>query len=317
MDEHLYESPAEIRHRIGATGTFSLTGISGDIRLKGNDGDEVIVRAQWEHGNRRRELPLNVRRTDGALHIDTDQRSGWFDFSHHGSIEFEASVPRNARVDITSVSGDIAAHDLLGDQVYKTVSGDLLVDGTGGRVSATSVSGDVQVFARQALDASLASTSGDLETDAPMFKPLRMKTVSGDMEVRGGFDAGPQHTVESVSGDLSIDSRTGLTVETKKGLDFSKKNKEPQYVGDGSAHLRFRSLSGDLDLTGPKPTRAGQAWGTPAPYPPVAPTPPAPPEPPRPPTPSPEDSLEILRALERGEIDVDEASRRLEGASRA
>ena len=38
------------------------------------------------------------------------------------------------------------------------------------------------------------------------------------MNVRGGFAAGPQHTVESVSGDLSIETTTGLTVDTNAGL---------------------------------------------------------------------------------------------------
>jgi len=291
-DHEAFSSPAEIRHRIGATGSFSLNEISGDIRLRGVDGDEITVVARWDGGDDR-PLPLVVRRGEGSLHIETDDKAGWLGGlrNRHG-IKFEVSIPSAARIDIQAVSSDIETRDLGGDQTYKTVSGDLAIDGSGGRVSATTVSGDVRLTGTQPLEVNLTSTSGDIEASAPMFQPVRMRTVSGDMNVRGGFAAGPEHTVESVSGDLEIEATSGLTVDTKRGLDFSKHNKGPMVSGDGSGHLRFRSLSGDVRLSGLSAT---------------APTPPQPQM-------TKEDSLEILQALERGEIDVEEASRRLEGA---
>ncbi|MEO6351001.1 MAG: DUF4097 family beta strand repeat-containing protein [Candidatus Limnocylindrales bacterium] len=289
-DEQGLASPATIRHTVGANGTFGLNNVSGDIRIRGEETDEIVVMARWENGDKDKPLPLVVRRGEGSLHIDTDDRSGWISFRHHGSIEFEVTVPRNARVDISSVSSDIESHHIYGDQTYKTVSGDLLVDGTSGRVSATTVSGDLQLTAIDALEANLTTTSGDVEAFAKTFAPVRVRTVSGDVDLRGGFASGPQHTVETVSGDLSIDAMSGLSVDTKRGLDFSKQNKGPIVSGDGSANLRFRSLSGDVRLSGFSAAQPPQ------------------------PQANREDSMEILRALERGEIDVDEASRRLEGA---
>ena len=61
--------------------------------------------------------------------VDTDERGGWFSFRHHGSVEFDVTVPERARVEITAVSADIASQGLLGDQSYRTVSGDVVVDG--------------------------------------------------------------------------------------------------------------------------------------------------------------------------------------------
>jgi len=293
-DQENLNSPAQIRHRIGANGSFSLNNVSGDIRLRGNDGDEVVVTARWESGGDDRPLPLVVRRSDGALHVETDEGSGWFQFRNRGGIDFDVSVPAGARVDVQAVSADIDSHGLLGDQQYKAVSGDLTIVAVGGRVSATTVSGDVRLNGAQPLEANVTTTSGDGEISAPLFQPLRIRTVSGDMSVHGGLADGPQHTVETVSGDLSIEAASGLTVDTKRGLDFTKKEHRPVVVGDGKANLRFRSLSGDVDLSwvsGPAAFAAEQ------------------------PQMSTEDSLEILRALERGEIDVEEASRRLEGAS--
>jgi hypothetical protein len=82
-------------------------------------------------------------------------------------------------------------------------------------------------------------------------------------------------------------------------------------IGDGAARLRFRSLSGDLHVMG----AGGERGVKDQPFTPPAPNyPPMPPAPPAPPAPNAPDSLEILRQLERGEIDVEEAQRRLEGA---
>jgi hypothetical protein len=305
-DQENYNSPAEIRHRIGAAGRFSLNNISGDITVRGIAGDEVIVNARWERGGGDRALPLAVRRDEGSLLVETDEQSNWFSFRHRGAIEFDVSVPFGARVEIQAVSADIDAHGLTGDQSYKTVSGDLVIDGCGGRVSATTVSGDLQLTAVQPVEVNATTTSGDIEASAPTFQPVRLRTVSGDMSIRGGFAAGPQHTIESVSGDLSLETTSGLTVDTKRGLDFTKKDIKPMVSGDGSANLRFRSLSGDVRLSGfsaAQPPQPGQP-----------PMPPMPPMPVQPPVMNREESLEILRALERGEIDIEEASRRLEGA---
>jgi hypothetical protein len=70
-------------------------------------------------------------------------------------------------------------------------------------------------------------------------------------------------------------------------------------VGDGAAAVAFSSMSGDLAVTRSRqqPAATEPAATAPATS--------------RPATPAPDDRNEILRALERGDIDVDEAMRRL------
>jgi hypothetical protein len=309
-DQDPNKSPAEFSHRIGAKGRLSLNNVSGDIRIRGVEGEEARVVARWD-GHRNDPLPLVINRGDGYLDIETDDKSSWFSF-RHGSIEFTIDVPFYARVDINAVSADIESRGLTGDQSYKTVSGDLVIDRTGGRVSAVTVSGDVTVSAVTTAEVNVSTTSGDVDAYAEWFEPVRVKTVSGDMRVRGRFARGPQHTVESVSGDLEIEAMSGLSVETKRGIDLGKKDKRPIVSGDGSANLRFRSLSGDVRLSGfstaqpdssSTPSSAVTESHEPGPPPSAE------------PAQATEDSLEVLRALERGEIDVEEASRRLEGAA--
>ena len=293
-DQPDFPDPTEIRHVIGAAGSFSLHNISGDISLRGVEGDEVVVRARSERG-RGDWLPLVVRRSEGSLSIEIEQRGpllfglGW---RHVPGIEFDVTLPRRARVEINAVSSDVDARGLTGEQDFRTVSGDLSLDGEGGRVAITTVSGDARLVAAEPIEPRVSTTSGDVEIIAPMIRALTLRTVSGDADLRGAFDAGAYHNVESVSGDLSINAQAGLTVEVKRGIDLSGNGGRQRVVGDGAARLRFRSLSGDLELSGEHPQPTARPM----------------------PQPQQPNSLEILQALERGEIDVDEAARRLEGA---
>lgn len=315
-DNERYPDPAEIRHRIGVTGAFSLGNVSGDIRIRGVDGDEAVVIAR---GRGRNEwLPIVVRRGEGILSIEIDHEKGPGFMNWRGrndvEVEFDIALPHGARVDVNSVSADVDVTGMVADQSYQTVSGDIAIVRTGGRLNVTTVSGDAQVSADEPLEAEVNSTSGDLQVTAPMLRATKLRTVSGDVQIRGGFEAGAMHGVETVSGDVDIESATGLTVEVRKGIDLGGGPKQ-RVVGDGSARLRFRSLSGDLHVVGFGGEKAvkDQPYAPPAPPAPATFTPPTPPTPPAPAARA-SDSLEILQALERGEIDVEEAQRRLGGA---
>ena len=238
-------------------------------------------------------------------------------------------MPRDARVDIKAVSGDITGQYLAGEQDYKTVSGDVRLQYVGGRMTAQSVSGDVRIDSGTKLELSSTTTSGDVTVEAQSFELVRVKTVSGDVRLTGRLSEGPRHTVESVSGDLTVRSAGGLTLEPSRALDIGRGGRQPIVVGDGRAQLTFRSMSGDGRVTGPTGLEA------PRPVRPVAPPSPAAPAgavqrsgradgrldgglsvgaagPTKQANQPPATRLDILRALERGEIDVEEAARRLE-----
>jgi hypothetical protein len=82
-------------------------------------------------------------------------------------------------------------------------------------------------------------------------------------------------------------------------------------IGDGTPTFVFSSMSGDVLIRRPRRLEQGALAQV------VAPQPPAQPGTPRGGAAARDAaSLEVLRALERGEIDVDEAARRLAGGPR-
>ncbi len=291
-----------IRHRIGANGTLVLRNVAGSVRLRGSATDEVVVIARDALG----QTPaLNVGRSDGALHVEPERQGRNLFGATIGigvpDIDFEVELPHGARVEVQCVSADIRGSELHGDQAYKLVSGDLELTGAAGRVEAKSVSGDMACRGERPIEISAVTTSGDVEVDAGRLELLRVRSVSGDVAVAGMFAAGPEHRVETVSGDLRLEPAGGLAIEasgpivglrsTIAGKVSSQRGQRGLVVGDGAARLRFRSMSGEVRVDARVDARDAAA--------PVA-------------TPAAErDALEILRAVERGELDVDEAARLL------
>jgi hypothetical protein len=81
-------------------------------------------------------------------------------------------------------------------------------------------------------------------------------------------------------------------------------------IGAGGPQVMFSSMSGDVSVGS---GRRGAATPPTRPVPPIPPVPPAAPGEPPPAGLEPNQQLAVLQALERGEIDVDEAARRLGG----
>jgi hypothetical protein len=328
----------EIEHEIGESGRFSLRVTSADVELRAVDGPWARVRATYDlsAGSDAEADDLferaQLRATSGPGELDLEEPS-----SGLGGIgalariltgigrevvdrRIEAEVPRGAEVRFNGVSAELTAIGFRGEQRYRTVSGDLVVTETGGDVRLRSVSGDASVRADDPLALEATTVSGDLSIVAPTLGRVRINTVSGDAEVEGELGHDAQHRVDTVSGDLSLGISGGLILEVR-GLSSEVKVRLPHrsegsrdrrryVIGDGRAELLFSSMSGDVEVhAADRLDRWGRvAAGAPTSQAPAAVTPSAPTE-----RAGPVDELEILRAVERGEMSVEEAARLLEG----
>jgi hypothetical protein len=322
----------EIEHEIGVGGRFSLRVTSPDVELRGVEGTTARVRIEFhlrgandaDADEAFETVQYRVNRGEGLLEIAEPKRVE-VGLGAIGRLlgvsgirvdaRVVAEIPERARVSYSGISADVTGIGLLGTQDYKTVSGDLALSELGGPIRVSGVSGDLSLRAVEPIRLGANSVSGDLSVIAPRVEECRLVTVSGDVELEGDLVAA-HHRVETVSGDLSLGVVGGLTLEVR-GLstDVSvgmahrsegSRERRRYVIGDGAATLQFNSMSGDVVV------HAARRIAAPAPpVPPLAPEPPAPPSPPL----GADEQLAVLRALERGEIDVDEASRRLAGSA--
>ena len=285
----------ELEHPLGHDGLLVLRLTDGDARLSGVDGDLVTVRS-----------------TDGepldGFAIEAGERSIEIRAHANRSADLDVRVPRGATVILEARSADVTVSDLTGDVRLTTASGDLTARGVSGTLSAEAVSGDVEITATGTLSVVARTVSGDLELRAAQLDSLTATTTSGDLEIAADFVGDGPFVIETVSGDTSLAPRGDIRIEpttltgdvSGRGIGRrSSSDRGPIVVGSGDGPtIAWRSTSGDLTIDH-RPSRA---------------------EPPAPPAirPSDEDATQpddptmaILHALERGEIDLDEASDRL------
>ena len=318
-----------ITHPVGERGRVSLKVTSADVQLSAAPGGDATIRATFEIKAASEEeadrifeqVRLRVRRSPGELAVEEPDVTGSFGSvisrifgsGTHGDLDVEARVPAGVELRLSGVSADMEVGGMRGDQRYNTVTGDLSISEAGGRVRLHTVSGDATLRATEPLAVEAQGVSGDLSVIAPQLQSLRASTVSGDVEVEGELSAGGDFRVETVSGDLVVGllgSATfevrGLSTDVHSELDHrleGRSDRRRLIVGSGGPTLVFNSMSGDVAVRRPRRVSAA----------PVSPTG----TPPRPAAAVPDAAaqLHVLQALERGEIDVDEATRRLAGGN--
>ena len=310
------DSPA-FEHVVGPDGLIVVRLRSGGIRLRGTDGDRAVVRSRGGHG------------LDG-LEVDAGERSlsigaaGGHGGGRHGrSVELDMDIPTGASIVVEAESADVLARDLSGDQRYRTASGETTLRDVCGTIAIEAVSGDVEVVGRGNATLVVRTVSGDVSLMADTVHGLALSTASGDIELAGRFDPDGRFAIETVSGDTRLSPANDIRIEmdTISGdldsrLDSRREDaagRRVLVVGQGGPIVSLRSTSGDLRVDDERIVlalrgRRPDPVATPAA---ADPTGRAAPRAPARSTADEGDDLEILRALERGEIDTGEAGRRL------
>jgi hypothetical protein len=344
-----------LTHSLGLEGRLSVKTVTGKLRVRGTEGEEARVIIDYrirasDQPSAERALDTGrvlVNRGPGTLEVETPERRlstglAWLFGGARVSADITVEVPWGASVRMETMSGSIEADALVGEQRYRTISGDIRLWRLAGSVDASSISGGIFLDTDASLRLRANSISGGIKTRVASYYDLMLSTTSGGMSVAGAFDPGGDHRAETIAGSLDLAPLSGVTVELKTvsgsihgsmahQLEGTRGNWRA-IVGDGRASLRVNSTSGSIRLMGPSPAAEAPA----APAAPRAPEPPTAPRGPDAPAAgeswseetaeeaaahdaedrAEDEELVVLRALERGEIGVDEATARLDEARR-
>jgi hypothetical protein len=252
-------------------------------------------------------------------------------------------------VDVATANGDVTTRGVRGETSLHAANGDLRLDQPIGRVTARTVSGDLALRGGELRRFTITTVSGDATVEAILTGDAsRVETVSGDvtMDLTLPAATGGTLSARSISGDASVAPpfrsvakrtwRIGPGTDDGPSIAFKSVSGDLTARGRLSTDVTRSAESGMLDASyAPEPPTPSMPPAPPTPpgflHPPVLPTSPTRPIPSTfrgrsidPPSsgesvePSgsaaePEDPrLAILRAVERGELDIDEAMQRLD-----
>jgi DUF4097 and DUF4098 domain-containing protein YvlB len=271
------------KFKIGATGRLALSNISGDIAVTAGSGDEVTLEAVKRTRGDRSELASVV--------IEIDDRPGRVDIrTRHtarrdrSSVDYTVTVPREATVDLASISGNVRVTNLQGPLRAQSVSGTVAVSGSTNVEFAKSISGDVELSG-SAPDAriigstvsgtvrardlktralSLSAISGNAEVTNVETERLEVKSVSGDVVFAGAAARNARYEFNTHSGDvrLTLASTSGFELnantfsgDVRSELPVTVNDVRPRpgpgrsvrvVVGDGAASLTVSTFSGNV-----------------------------------------------------------------------
>lgn len=336
--------PSTLEHRIGASGRLQIRMMSGSIAIRAVDGETVRVR---ERNGRSLAEAFRIETSADRLSLTSNEKFGGVDFivfsiGRRSGLALEIDVPRGTTVGVDSASAEISMSGLTGSMKVRTASGDIRLDDVRGSLELDAVSGDARIAANGPLDLRARTISGDVTVQGPRLGHAILQTTSGDVRLDALLEGPGPFEIQTVSGDATIVGRSGIRVEARTvtgdlrselpNRRDSAPGRKMLIVGDGGTPLAFRSVSGDLRVTAPRNaiTQAAASVGSDAPSAPATPSVPHAPMAPvpavsaDPPAPRGAETaevareaghevarLDVLRALERGELSVEAAMARI------
>ena len=238
-----------------------LTAVGGRINVLGVDGPASLEVSRISGP------PLNVELEDGELTVKhgEDLRLGllgWLTRGARQEVELSLSIPPDALVEMTVVSGPVVLSNFHERVTVKGVSGELTLAGVYGPTSVSTVSGavtveqatdDLKVKAVSGAITVIAGAGGDidlntvagsitLDLEDPMPGKVHATCVSGGLTVRLPHDPDVEVNVTSTSGRAT----TAFPEISRTRQPGS--SRLHGVIGAGGARLSGHTVSGSITL---------------------------------------------------------------------
>ena len=240
--------------------------VAGSLRVRASDRSDTVVEVR--PGNPRSSADIQaaeqtrVEFADGQLRITSPRQPRLHFFGGMPSVEIDAHVPSDSKVEVSSPAGDVDCEGRLGDVRAETKYGDIRVERTAalnartlaGEITATRVEGNADaatsyggIRIREAAgDLRLASACGDVTVDSALAS-VTAATKYG--EVRIGQAVRGSLVLETAYGTVEA----GVAEGTAAWLDVE--------AGSGRVRNLLTSAEGPADASETVEIRARTSYG--------------------------------------------------------
>ena len=218
VKEELHET-----YQLAPDGRVSLDNINGSVRIATWDRPEVKVDAvkKAKREEDLGEVTIEIKTSAAHVRIHTEypdtKNRGWFKWGNSTWVDYELTVPVDARLkDISVVNGSIEIEGSRADVNAQSVNGTVKVRNHAGRVNISTVNGRVE--------AELASLDG--------VKSVSASTVNGSVDLVLPHGANADVSASTVNGGIKGDVPSkrnwpvGATANAKLGEGGTKVSAE-------------------------------------------------------------------------------------------
>ena len=261
------------RRALNADGRIYVNNIAGTIDVATWDRNEVSIGGTL--GSTVEKLEITGDAANLSVVVKLPKKT-----HVSGDTVLKLRVPAGARIDLESVSADVAVDGSRGPVKVNTVSGDVGLALSSPEVTVQTVSGDLKLRAPSRVTRvnsvsgdvrmaglqgklSVETVSGNVELDGGKFSELRLKSISGDMRLDVSLAEAAQINGETLSGEIHMIVPTALTgtallksfsgeafCDGARTAEHQSGTRKREYVwGDGrGAHIELSSFSGDIRI---------------------------------------------------------------------
>jgi DUF4097 and DUF4098 domain-containing protein YvlB len=191
-------------------GTLRLKNFSGDVRVTGTSGNDVVIHAV-RTGTRARldSIKLDIQVDGSTINVEANRRVPGSSRENDNVVDttFDIQVPSATTLNLQSFSSDLIVRDTNGDIEAQTFSGNIDLDVSGASagpdLKAETFSGDITARVAPGSNGRLAfnTFSGDLRSDLPLSLHGRSRrNISADL----GSGSGSKLDFKTFSGDLRL-----------------------------------------------------------------------------------------------------------------
>ncbi|HSE40121.1 MAG TPA: DUF4097 family beta strand repeat-containing protein [Acidobacteriota bacterium] len=219
----------------------------GAISITGKSGNEVNVKVHLT-GSDSEDLKVDVEETSNGIEINSTFHGNRNHYN--ASADLEIQTPSRYDVDLKTMGGDVAIHNLEGNISGETMGGELDLNGLKGKIQLTTMGGEITV-ADSDLDGSVKTMGGDVLI-RNVSGTMKGSTMGGDVRYEnatGGKVKG-EVKVNSMGGDLNIaDAPEGASLDTMGGdihVTSAKKFVEAKTMG---GDIQLDSVDGSVEAT--------------------------------------------------------------------
>jgi DUF4097 and DUF4098 domain-containing protein YvlB len=235
------QTPQQFKFNAGPDTAISITNDIGDVSVHPGTGRQVVVTTSPGSQS------TKVEATQSGNRIDVRTRrvqQGTTD-----PVNYDVTVPMDARVSVRTVQGQIQIDKLKGDVAAETDNGKINVSDIGSaHVHLRSLSGPMSVANVRNGHVELTSISGSIDMNAVNGPYVSANTTDGNITYRGNFGGAGDYSLTTHKGDIDVflPANGSYPVNTHSIKGTVENDFQPQAISSPGAS----SPTGSSSLTG-------------------------------------------------------------------
>lgn len=208
---------------------LKVENVNGNIEILGEERDSILIEAikKAERQSHLKNLEILIGREGKELKIETKHTRSYFlgflPVKMGGSINYKIKLPKNLKLKIETVNGNVKVENINALIEAESVNGDISIKESSGKGSFETVNGDIKI---------------EIKDEYP---ELTAESVNGNIFLKSSKKINANYYLEVVNGKIKI-------IPSLMEIKSSSPKEMQGVLGDGKGKLRLETVNGSITI---------------------------------------------------------------------